>query len=139
MKLLPLLAFAVHVSSFAAMPKIRQGLSLPSKRVSLLAAESGSSSEPANSMGGDATMAATTFNIAKSIVGAGVLSLPSGVAFFADKPSALIPASLMCTAMGLVSAYTYSLIGKACAQHNSSSFQDVWEKSADPKTAWIVR
>lgn len=83
-------------------------------------------------------MAATTFNIAKSIIGAGVLSLPSGVAFFADKPSALIPASIMTFVMGVVAAYSYSLIGKACSQHNAKSFQEVWEKSADPKTAWII-
>ena len=42
--------------------------------------------------GGDASIASTTFNVAKSIIGAGVLSLPSGVAFFADETAALVPA-----------------------------------------------
>ena len=83
-------------------------------------------------------MASTTFNIAKSIIGAGVLSLPSGVAFFADQPRALIPASIMTAVMGVVAAYSYSLIGKACEQHNTNSFQEAWERSADPKTAWII-
>ena len=44
----------------------------------------------------------------------------------------------MCATMGLVAAYSYILIGKACEQHNAKSFQEVWEKSADPKTAWII-
>lgn len=68
--------------------------------------------------GGEATIATSTFNLAKSIVGAGVLSLPSGIAFFADEPAAIIPASLMCAIMGIVSAYSFNLIGKACEQHD---------------------
>ena len=88
--------------------------------------------------GGDATIPVSTFNLAKSIVGAGVLSLPSGIAFFSDSPSAVIPASLLCAVMGLVAAYSFSLIGKACEQHNASSFQDAWAKSVDPNSAWTI-
>jgi amino acid permease len=88
--------------------------------------------------GGEATVASSTFNLAKSIIGAGVLSLPSGIAFFADQPAAVIPASIICAVMGLVAAYTFSLIGRACEQHNATSFQDVWAKSVNPKTAWII-
>jgi amino acid permease len=83
-------------------------------------------------------MAATTFNIAKSIVGAGVLSLPSGVAFFSSSPTALVPASVLCVIMGIVAAYTFSSIGRACEQHKATSFQEVWQKSVDPKTAWLL-
>lgn len=94
--------------------------------------------EVPKSKGGEATVAASTFNLAKSIIGAGVLSLPSGVAFFSDSPTALLPAVGICTVMGLVAAYTFSLIGKACEQHNASSFADAWSKSVDPKTAWMI-
>jgi len=38
----------------------------------------------------------------------------------------------------LVSAYTFSMIGKACEQHGSTSFQDAWAKSVSPKTAWTI-
>jgi len=88
--------------------------------------------------GGDATIAVSTFNLAKSIVGAGVLSLPSGISFFADSPGAVVPASIICAVMGIVSAYSFSLIGKACEQHNASSFQDAWAKSVDPNSAWTI-
>lgn len=138
MKLLSLLTLTVQASAFAAIAagKSRPGSSLIHPSKFQLKSTSATSTE--TNTGGDATMAATTFNIAKSIIGAGVLSLPSGVAFFADKPSALIPAGIMTFVMGLVAAYSYSLIGKACSQHNAKSFQEVWEKSADPKTAWII-
>jgi hypothetical protein len=88
--------------------------------------------------GGEASVMSSTFNIAKSVIGAGVLSLPSGVAAFADEPAALIPAAAMTAAMGLVAAYSYSLIGKACDQHDTDSFEDVWSKSVNPQTGKII-
>jgi hypothetical protein len=92
----------------------------------------------APSKGGQATMANSIFNLAKSIVGCGVLSLPSGIAFFSDAPSAVLPASVLCAAMGVMSAYTFSIIGRACEQHNVNSFQDCWAKSVDEKSAWLI-
>ena len=88
--------------------------------------------------GGEATIASSTFNLAKSIIGAGVLSLPSGVAFFSDSAGALVPAVSILTCMGLVAAYTFSLIGKACEQHGATTFKEAWAKSVDPKTAWLI-
>ena len=88
--------------------------------------------------GGEATIAVSTFNLAKSIIGAGVLSLPSGVAFFSSSPMALLPASAILTVMGLVAAYTFSLIGRACEQHNATTFQEAWSKSVGPDSAWII-
>lgn len=46
--------------------------------------------------GGDATISSSTFNLAKSIIGAGVLSLPSGVAFFSDKPTGKVIDACTC-------------------------------------------
>jgi sodium-coupled neutral amino acid transporter 11 len=91
-----------------------------------------------SSKGGEATVATSTFNLAKSIIGAGVLSLPSGIAFFSSSPAALLPAGLILTVMGLVAAYTFSLIGKACAEHNATTFQEAWSKSVSPGTAWMI-
>ena len=88
--------------------------------------------------GGDATVATSTFNLAKSIIGAGVLSLPSGVAFFSSSPMALIPAASILTVMGLVAAYSFSLIGRACEQHGATTFQEAWSRSVDPKSAWVI-
>ena len=96
------------------------------------------SAEVEKTEGGEASVASSTFNLAKSIIGAGVLSLPSGVAFFADEASALVPSSVICAVFGLVAAYSFSLIGKICKERNSKSFQDVWAKTVDPKSAWMI-
>ena len=89
-------------------------------------------------LGGDATIATSSFNLAKSIIGAGVLSLPSGIAFFSDSPQALLPATILLSAMGLAAAYTFHLIGKTCAEHNVSTFKEAWSKSVGPKSSWII-
>ena len=41
---------------------------------------------------GTSTVSSSIFNLAKTILGAGVLSLPSGIAAFTDKPDGLLPA-----------------------------------------------
>lgn len=112
-----------------------------SKDLSLRASDgtiAATTSIPSKPRGGDASIATSTFNLAKSIIGAGVLSLPSGVAFFSDEPLALVPASIITTIMGLLAAYSFSLIGKACEETNATSFQDAWAKSVNPKTAWVI-
>lgn len=91
-----------------------------------------------SSEGGEATIATSTFNLAKSIIGAGVLSLPSALAFFSDEKAVLLPGGLLIVVMGLLSAYTFSLIGQACAQHKVKSYQEAYAKSVDPSTAWII-
>lgn len=149
MRVLLVVLFFGFSAAFASLPSMKNGRSntystLRNSRgekssfalnaeASIIAAESTPSKK-----GGEASIASSTFNLAKSIIGAGVLSLPSGVAFFADDPAAAIPASIICATMGLLSAYTFSLIGKSCEKHNAQSFQDAWAKSVDPKTAWII-
>jgi len=123
--LLLVLLFATAAHSFAIQANSGNGrvLSLrqtqesrPHKRSALYLSTVAADAKP-KKKGGEATISTSTFNLAKSIVGAGVLSLPSGIAFFADEPAAIIPASLMCAIMGIVSAYSFNLIGKACEQH----------------------
>jgi hypothetical protein len=93
---------------------------------------------PAIKKGGDATISTSIFNLAKSVIGAGVLSLPSGVAFFADESSALLPSSIICAVFGLIAAYSFSSIGNICKDYDADSFQDAWAKSVSPKSAWII-
>lgn len=88
--------------------------------------------------GGDSTIATSTFNLAKSIIGAGVLSLPSAVAFFSDDSKALIPSAIICTIFGFLAAYSFSLIGRTCELHKAKSFQEAWAKSVNPKSAWVI-
>lgn len=61
---------------------------------------------------GTATMSNEVFNLVKNIVGAGVLSLPAGVAAFGDHPGALVPGTALIVLLGLLSAYCFSIIGE---------------------------
>jgi amino acid permease len=141
--------FATYASGFAFAAQARSASSTSSflskqttarQRRSdfLLSTVAAESVEVPKAKGGEASIATSTFNLAKSIIGAGVLALPSGVAFFSESPKALVPGITICTVMGLLAAYTFSLIGKACEQHNATSFQEAWAKSVDPKTAWMI-
>jgi sodium-coupled neutral amino acid transporter 11 len=125
-------------SSSSTSSGLRQTSGLRQRRSTLVLSSVDAAAVDSKSKGGEATIAASTFNLAKSIIGAGVLALPSGVAFFSDAKMALLPAIAICTVMGLTAAYTFSLIGKACEQHGASSFQEAWSKSVSPKTAWMI-
>ena len=92
----------------------------------------------AASKSGKATLPSSTFNLAKNIVGAGVLSLPNGIAYFSDAPSAIYPSTALLVLAGCISAYSFSLIGRACAQHKTTTFQDTWAKSVSPSTAKLI-
>jgi amino acid permease len=129
-----LIAFAAFTTGFSH----KSYQSSPVKRSGRSVMMTAAAVTDKKSMSEGATISSSTFNLAKSIIGAGVLSLPSSVAYFSDKPASLIPAGLISLTMGLVAAYSFSLIGKACDQHKADSFQDAWAKSVDPKSAWLI-
>jgi amino acid permease len=85
-----------------------------------------------------ATIPNEVFNLIKSIVGAGVLSLPAGVAAFANAPSALIPATLLIVLMGSISAYTFALIGRVCRESNTTSYSDAWNVVVGQRWAPLI-
>lgn len=77
---------------------------------------------------GQSNIANSSFNLIKNLVGAGVLALPSGVAAFANTPSAMVPAAIWIVAMGSIFAYEFQLIGKTCRLTGSAvTFRQVWE------------
>lgn len=88
--------------------------------------------------GGMSSIATSTLNLAKSIIGAGVLSLPSGVAYLADERTALVPSIAICTLFGIIAAYSFSVIGRICKENDAKSFQEAWEKVVSPKSAWLI-
>lgn len=88
--------------------------------------------------GGTASMANEIFNLVKSIIGAGVLSLPAGIAAFGNAPSALLPAIFLVAFMGSISAYTFSIIARVCSRTGASSYADAWDKTRGRGTSWIV-
>lgn len=68
--------------------------------------------------GGTASISNEIFNLVKGIVGAGVLSLPAGIAAFGDAPSAVLPALALIAVIGTLSAYGFSIIGRVCKYYN---------------------
>lgn len=86
---------------------------------------------------GTASMANEIFNLVKSIVGAGVLSLPAGIAAFGNAPTAIIPATLLISIIGFFSAYGFSLIGRVCSYTGGQSYRDAWSKSVGDSSSWI--
>lgn len=88
--------------------------------------------------GGTATIPSEVFNLVKSIVGAGVLSLPYGVAVFGNAPSALIPAVALIALMGALSAYTFGLIGRVCQRTHTQSYAAAWDAAVGQKWSPLV-
>lgn len=91
----------------------------------------------ASSTSDGAPMTGMIFNLVKSIVGAGVLSLPAGISAFGNAPSAMIPAAILITAIGGLSGYGFSLIGRICALTNSNSYTEAWANSVGKETSII--
>eukprot|EP00566_Odontella_aurita_P009656 CAMPEP_0113538780 /NCGR_PEP_ID=MMETSP0015_2-20120614/7556_1 /TAXON_ID=2838 /ORGANISM="Odontella" /LENGTH=510 /DNA_ID=CAMNT_0000438393 /DNA_START=123 /DNA_END=1655 /DNA_ORIENTATION=- /assembly_acc=CAM_ASM_000160 len=103
-------------------------------KMSSVAAEGGGEEEVG---GGSSTMPNHIFNLIKSIVGAGVLSLPAGISSFADAPSGILPATALIAAIGIISGYGFSLIGRVCSYTGATSYRDAWDKTVGTSTSWI--
>jgi len=114
------------------------GLGAPGSTRSVLSVVAGASQDSSSSSDGNSDVPTSVFNLAKTILGAGVLSLPSGVAAFSDQVSGLAPASALLLAMGIISAYSFASIGRACRLHDTRGFSDAWAKSVGPSTAGII-
>ena len=93
---------------------------------------------PQESGGGTATIPNEVFNLVKSIVGAGVLSLPYGVAVFGNHPSALVPGVALIAIMGAISAYTFGIIGRVCQNTKTESYSDAWDATVGKSTAALI-
>ena len=85
-----------------------------------------------------ASVAASTVNLVKSIVGAGVLSLPSGIAAFADVGAALYPAMGLLVGLGAFSAYSFYSLGRLCADNDAASYGEAYSKAVGERTAFLV-
>lgn len=77
------------------------------------------------------------FNLVKGIVGVGVLSLPAGIAAFADAKSAFLPAAVIIAVIGILSGYGFALIGKVCAYTGATTYREAWANSVGESTSWI--
>jgi len=133
-------------SSFLAVPRggfttsngVRSPASSSLQMTTASAVSGGGGKEESKSVGGGtATVPSEIFNLVKNIVGAGVLSLPAGVAAFGNAPSALIPGILLISVLGVISGYNFSLIGRICSYTGSNSYKEAWEKSVGESSGWI--
>ena len=79
-------------------------------------------------------------NMTNSIIGGGVLSLPGGIALFANT-SLFVDSSraaLWTLGLGAVFAYFCWLIGRVCVQTKTMSYRDAWIRSmGDRGSIWI--
>mmetsp|Transcript_13266 Transcript_13266/g.31846 ORF Transcript_13266/g.31846 Transcript_13266/m.31846 type:complete len:490 (+) Transcript_13266:164-1633(+) len=93
---------------------------------------------PGGSGTGTATIPNEIFNLVKSIIGAGVFSLPAGIAAIGNHPSALLPSCFLVLVMGAISAYTFSLTARVCSKTGASSYAEAWDFSRGTQTSWII-
>lgn len=83
------------------------------------------------------SMAQSTVNLVKNIVGAGMLSLPAGVASFSGSPKALVPAVTFTLLLAVFSAYGFVLIADVCKRTGETTYQGAWSKTVSKNTSWI--
>jgi amino acid permease len=84
-----------------------------------------------------ASMRDSIFNLIKCISGSGMLSLPAGLAAYSSHPSAIIPAALIITGLGGISAYTFCSIGRACSEVDADTYEKAWAKTVSKKSAAV--
>ena len=85
--------------------------------------------------GGTASFAASVFNLANNVAGAGLLTLAAGKATGA---SGWIPSIAICCTLAMASARTFILIGKSCEITGEKTFKGLWSKAFGESTAFIV-
>lgn len=94
---------------------------------------------PAASNGAGGTgMVGSSFNLVKACVGAGILSLPSGVAALSSSTTAIVPAVALLAALGGVSGYSFYLIGKMCRRTGADSLTELWARTVSPRSESLV-
>eukprot|EP00903_Cladosiphon_okamuranus_P009008 g8617.t1 len=83
------------------------------------------------------TVGRSIFNLIKNVVGAGILAIPGGVTAFSQSRAAVVPTVAMIVALGGMSGYCFSLIGRVCAATGASSYGDAWGRTIGAKTSWL--
>lgn len=73
----------------------------------------------------------------KSIVGAGILGLPAGIAAFGNQATALVPAIVLLVSIGCLAAYGFHLIGIVCQKTAAVSYKQAWSRSVSERSAWM--
>jgi len=100
------------------------------RTVTLSITADGSNDESSSTIGearnGKASMTNLTFNLAKSIVGTGVLSLPAGITVFGSAPLVLITYVIIITVISALLGYGFALIRRVCIYTGYTSYREAW-------------
>eukprot|EP00316_Scyphosphaera_apsteinii_P008303 CAMPEP_0119346798 /NCGR_PEP_ID=MMETSP1333-20130426/108191_1 /TAXON_ID=418940 /ORGANISM="Scyphosphaera apsteinii, Strain RCC1455" /LENGTH=452 /DNA_ID=CAMNT_0007359317 /DNA_START=187 /DNA_END=1545 /DNA_ORIENTATION=- len=76
-------------------------------------------------------------NLAKNIVGSGVLALAGGVAAFSGSPIALLPAITILLFLGMCSGYSFAIIARVGEAVGADTYRDTWTKVFGERTALL--
>jgi len=81
-----------------------------------------------------ASITESIFNLVNNIAGAGILALSAGMA----SGTGWIPAILICSILGAISAHTFGLIGEACEMTGEIDFKGLWGRTIGRNTTYMV-
>lgn len=113
-------------------PSLRQASEQP------VEVESAVSSTPPKQQEG-ASIRNLSTSLVKSIVGAGVLALPAGVATLGDTLQQALPTALLfIAATGMMNAYFFSLLGRVCSATGAASYSQAWDRTVGKKNSQAV-
>jgi len=90
---------------------------------------------PDGEKGTDAT--SMTINLAKNIVGSGVLALAAGVSTFSGAKVAIAPALAVLFFLAAVSGYSFSLIARLGEAVGATTYRDTWAKIFGERSALL--
>merc|ERR1719203_1773599 len=117
-------------------PVVHQRVDTPSiRRAGSFVLTAASASDDVKPSG--ASVASSTINLVKAIVGSGVLSLPVGVAAFSSSRTALAPALFLMSIIGAISAYCFAMVARVCAGTDSQTWAEAWTRIIGERSAWV--
>ena len=76
----------------------------------------------------------TVLQIVNNVAGAGILALSAGMAGGVGS----VPAMILCLGLGVISGFTFYLIGSACEMTGQTTFKGLWASTLGPSSAWLV-
>ena len=86
-----------------------------------------------------ATLLASSINLLKNCVGAGVFSLNSRVNAVSTNPRQLPTIIAMIIGMALWAIHNFYILGETCRITKSKTFGEAWSKAVSSSTQWIVQ
>jgi len=116
------------VARTATPPLQLRALPFARRHVSRVAQQHHTMAAAPSAPAGSATVMQSTMNLAKNIVGSGVLALASGIAAFSASPIAIMPAMALLLFLGGVSLYTFILIARVGNEMGTATYKDTWAK-----------